>query len=103
MGQFKLGKNISNINSMWRRGRDLNPRYGCPYAAFRVRCDRPLCHLSIPLMNIVFSDFSQTSNARLLPRLLPNTLFLALEARFGNLKGCVQPTRRIGLHSVGDM
>jgi hypothetical protein len=24
----------------------LNPRYGCPYAAFRVRCDRPLCHLS---------------------------------------------------------
>jgi hypothetical protein len=31
----------------WRRGRDLNPRYGCPYAAFRVRCDRPLCHLSM--------------------------------------------------------
>src|SRR5271167_929332 len=30
----------------WRRGRDLNPRYGCPYAAFRVRCIRPLCHLS---------------------------------------------------------
>jgi site-specific DNA recombinase len=30
----------------WRRGRDSNPRYGCPYAAFRVRCDRPLCHLS---------------------------------------------------------
>jgi hypothetical protein len=33
----------------WRRGRDSNPRYGCPYAAFRVRCDRPLCHLSKPL------------------------------------------------------
>src|SRR5262252_1729776 len=31
----------------WRRGRDSNPRYGCPYAAFRVRCDRPLCHLSV--------------------------------------------------------
>src|SRR5580704_16298291 len=30
----------------WRRGRDSNPRYGCPYAAFRVRCIRPLCHLS---------------------------------------------------------
>ena len=30
----------------WRRGRDLNPRYGCPYAAFRVRCIQPLCHLS---------------------------------------------------------
>src|SRR5262249_44154019 len=32
---------------VWRRGRDSNPRYGCPYAAFRVRCDRPLCHLSV--------------------------------------------------------
>ena len=30
----------------WRRGRDSNPRYGCPYFAFRVRRDRPLCHLS---------------------------------------------------------
>ncbi len=30
----------------WRRGRDLNPRYGCPYAAFRVRCFQPLSHLS---------------------------------------------------------
>ena len=25
-----------------------NPRYGCPYAAFRVRCIQPLCHLSGP-------------------------------------------------------
>jgi hypothetical protein len=31
---------------MWRRGRDSNPRYGCPYAAFRVRCFQPLSHLS---------------------------------------------------------
>ena len=31
----------------WRRGRDSNPRYGCPYAAFRVRCYRPLSHLSV--------------------------------------------------------
>ncbi len=30
----------------WRRGRDSNPRYGCPYSAFRVRCIQPLCHLS---------------------------------------------------------
>ena len=35
-------------NSVWRRGRDSNPRYPCEYAAFRVRCIRPLCHLSIP-------------------------------------------------------
>ena len=31
---------------LWRRGRDSNPRYGCPYTAFRVRRIRPLCHLS---------------------------------------------------------
>src|ERR1044071_5597728 len=31
----------------WRTGRDSNPRYSCPYAAFRVRCFRPLSHLSI--------------------------------------------------------
>ena len=43
----------SGVNSVptqglkWRRGRDLNPRYGCPYAAFRVRCIQPLCHLSV--------------------------------------------------------
>jgi hypothetical protein len=30
----------------WRRGRDSNPRYACAYFAFRVRRDRPLCHLS---------------------------------------------------------
>ena len=32
--------------SCWRRGRDSNPRWSCPHAAFRVRCIRPLCHLS---------------------------------------------------------
>jgi hypothetical protein len=39
----RVGQKVS-----WRRGRDSNPRYGCPYAAFRVRCIRPLCHLSKP-------------------------------------------------------
>ena len=29
-----------------RRGRDSNPRYSCPYTAFRVRPVRPLRHLS---------------------------------------------------------
>ena len=32
--------------NVWRRGGDSNPRYGCPYAAFRVRCFQPLSHLS---------------------------------------------------------
>src|SRR6201999_2127904 len=39
-------KFLSQFNMIWRRGRDSNPRYGCPYAAFRVRCIQPLCHLS---------------------------------------------------------
>ena len=36
----------SGQSACWRRGRDSNPRYTCAYSAFRVRCDRPLCHLS---------------------------------------------------------
>lgn len=31
----------------WRRGRDSNPRSACTDSAFRVRRDRPLCHLSV--------------------------------------------------------
>ncbi len=36
------------IKHQWRRGGDSNPRCPCRHAAFRVRCDRPLCHLSQP-------------------------------------------------------
>src|SRR5262245_61528761 len=38
----------------WRRGWDSNPRYGCPYAAFRVRCFQPLSHLSKSLLGLNF-------------------------------------------------
>ena len=34
-------------SSLLRRERDSNPRYSCPYTAFRVRPDRPLRHLSL--------------------------------------------------------
>src|SRR4028118_917214 len=44
--------------SIWRRGGDSNPRYGCPYAAFRVRCFQPLNHLSKPLRGLRFSVLS---------------------------------------------
>jgi hypothetical protein len=37
---------IEQIQANWRRGWDSNPRYGYPYAAFRVRCFQPLSHLS---------------------------------------------------------
>ena len=42
----KKDRGPAETKTCWRRGRDLNPRYGCPYAAFRVRCVQPLCHLS---------------------------------------------------------
>ena len=45
---FKVLGAHASVKRLWRRGRDSNPRYGCPYAAFRVRCIRPLCHLSVP-------------------------------------------------------
>src|SRR5262245_56165772 len=51
----------------WRRGRDSNPRYSCPYAAFRVRCFQPLSHLSVaanPRKRIANALCSQTPTAR---------------------------------------
>jgi hypothetical protein len=36
----------SEIGKKWRRGWDLNPRYGFPYARFRGECFQPLSHLS---------------------------------------------------------
>lgn len=41
-----VGRAVTGQKAKWRRGWDSNPRYGCPYAAFRVRCFRPLSHLS---------------------------------------------------------
>jgi site-specific DNA recombinase len=40
--------NFENLDdcSKWRRRRDSNPRYGCPYASFRDWCLQPLGHLS---------------------------------------------------------
>jgi hypothetical protein len=43
----KIGVNsVPTQGLKWRRGGDSNPRYACTYAAFRVRCIQPLCHLS---------------------------------------------------------
>ena len=43
----QMAEFVDYFNVIWRRGGDSNPRYGCPYSAFRVRRDRPLCHLSV--------------------------------------------------------
>lgn len=37
-------RNVFNVH--WRRGGDSNPRWACTHAAFRVRYNQPLCHLS---------------------------------------------------------
>jgi hypothetical protein len=42
----------SSGQNKWRTGRDLNPRYPCGYAAFRVRCIQPLCHLSAVAVSV---------------------------------------------------
>ena len=42
----KKSDRITLSLQLWRKGRDSNPRYSCPYTAFRVRPDRPLRHLS---------------------------------------------------------
>src|SRR6266851_2037519 len=39
------GRKINDLQK-WRRGWDLNPRYGFPYARFRGECFQPLSHLS---------------------------------------------------------
>ena len=37
---------FSAVQTVWRRGRDSNPRYPFGYAGFQDRCHQPLGHLS---------------------------------------------------------
>ena len=37
---------LKRSNREWRRGRDSNPRYGCPHTCFRDKPVQPLLHLS---------------------------------------------------------
>src|SRR5579864_1410363 len=62
----------------WRRGRDSNPRYGYPYAAFRVRCFQPLSHLSKRRNNLSFSHFQQRDEMHMLLKMLLNPLISRL-------------------------
>ena len=80
----------------WRRGRDSNPRYGCPYAAFRVRCFQPLSHLSKSLRTSYFKLAAEPEIARLLPfcyRMPLRRLFIAPP------QGGVNALGRILLHA----
>ena len=60
------------MRGSWRRGRDSNPRYGCPYAAFRVRCFQPLSHLSKPLKALVIAGVIKALKWPFATALLPN-------------------------------
>ena len=55
-----------------RRERDSNPRYSCPYTAFRVRPDRPLRHLSFDQVAkiMIRSDYRCISGQKMLEILL---------------------------------
>jgi hypothetical protein len=66
MGLFCGFVNVSERRrtSRWRRGRDSNPRYGYPYAAFRVRCFQPLSHLSVAAKGANILVGGYVSNAR---------------------------------------
>src|SRR5262249_61537820 len=58
-------KIFDDEQNAWRRGRDSNPRYGYPYAAFRVRCFQPLSHLSVAAEGAnILSVGGYVSNAR---------------------------------------
>ena len=61
----------------WRRGGDSNPRYGCPYAAFRVRCFQPLSHLS---KSLTYLDNSAFANIGEIPVCYRIATFVSLSA-----------------------
>src|ERR1700756_2196488 len=44
--RYRVSEVLILLELKWRRGWDLNPRYGFPYARFRGECFQPLSHLS---------------------------------------------------------
>ena len=51
MGTRHIRNKLSNdFNVYWRRGWDSNPRWACTHSGFRDRRDRPLRHLSVPVV-----------------------------------------------------
>ena len=43
---IRASEDARELLKMWRRGWDLNPRWGFPHSGFRDRCTKPLCDLS---------------------------------------------------------
>jgi hypothetical protein len=103
--------NYCNISFLepggWRRGRDSNPRYGCPYAAFRVRCIQPLCHLSKPLRLQHNQCLRRSRKGPVATLLLPNRfgapVYYVLQVAV-NASGCVllHPRHNVRIKVQGD-
>ena len=87
----------------WRRGRDSNPRYPYEYAAFRVRCIQPLCHLSKRLICMCFTICASPSDGHCYRICYRAFLFSAFEPGFSSLKCRIQSFSRFGLHIVGNV
>ena len=92
----KRCRSSAGYSQSWRRGRDSNPRYGCPYAAFRVRCIQPLCHLSKPLRLLDNPKFAQPRKGSVATLLLPNCFGAHVYYVF---KGTVNASGGVFLHS----
>jgi hypothetical protein len=80
--QWGYSARIANVRerrrtSFWRRGRDSNPRYGYPYAAFRVRCIQPLCHLSKPLHHRQFFDLRECGEPPMVTEMVTKPIYFA--------------------------
>ena len=91
-----------------RRERDSNPRYSCPYTAFRVRPDRPLRHLSRCFPQPKTSRFG-TANIDIFsekryfwPKKCIHPDFFDSGGDFSYLcRGCRRPLQRTGRPSAG--
>src|SRR5262249_22337335 len=97
-GLFQEALSLSGV--WWRRGRDSNPRYGYPYAAFRVRCFQPLSHLSKVLNMLHFQADFRVENGWFATVLLP----IGFEASvYSSAHRQVNAIGRLGLQTGQDM
>ena len=63
---------LLNLNKLWRRGWDSNPRYGLPHAGFQDRCLKPLGHPSKIFISFCNLDFRSARLVAFATISLPN-------------------------------
>ena len=57
-----LGPRKNGSRETWRRERDSNPRYGFPYTRFPSVLLKPLGHLSVSVVSIVYGPVAEPGN-----------------------------------------